>query len=65
MRKSLRHLFWNLIRYRDIAKYPRCGLKVGGDQISQKSLVNVLLIVDAVLFHYSLEIRLEHPGYLN
>lgn len=55
--ESLRHLFENLARCRDISKHPRCSFEVGGDQVPQQPLVNVLLVVDAVLFHHSLEAR--------
>ena len=52
-------------RYRDTRKHPRGDLEVGIDWMDQQRLANVLLVVDAVLFHYLLEVLLEHTGDLN
>ncbi|WP_439958819.1 hypothetical protein [Pseudomonas neuropathica] len=39
------------------------SLEVGGNEIHQQQLVNLLLVVNAVCGHYP--VRLEHSGYFN
>lgn len=60
-----RHFFANNKRCRDTAKHRCLGFEVGGDEVDQQPLVNVLLVVDAVGLHHSLQVRLEHPGHFD
>ena len=54
-----------LVRCRDTRKHSSSSIEVGIDQVDQQTLMYVLLVVDAVLFHHSFEVRLEHSGHLN
>ncbi|QVN08324.1 hypothetical protein JYG35_06540 [Pseudomonas rhodesiae] len=38
--------------------------EIGGNQVHQQQLVNLLLVVDAVLLHQAFRFALEHRGYL-